>query len=211
METNPNPGETTGQAGTVAAAILAGGAGTRIGGRKAETSLAGRPMIEYPLASLRRAGLDPFVVTKAGHRLDLGPVEIVIEPDKPLHPLLGIAMAIRAASGRPVLVVACDLPLLPPALLAQLATETGTTVVAGSRGTPQPLVARYGPDSLGTIEAALTVGNSVKSTLAELDPVIVDVSGPGNFGDPSVVFHNVNSPGDLARAEELLRGPGDRP
>lgn len=189
---------------TVAAAVLAGGAGTRIGGFKAESTLGGRPMVEYPIESLRHAGLDPFVVAKDGNRLDLTGTRLVVEPDQPLHPLLGIATAIREAAGRPVLVVACDLPFLPAGLLYRLAVEPGGTVAASDRGELQPLVARYGPDSLGTIESALAAGDPVKTALDRLRPVAVEVSGTQGFGDPSIILHNVNSMRDLEQAEELL-------
>lgn len=46
-------------------AVLAGGAGSRLGGAKAMVKLAGRPLISYPLAAIEQADLEPVVVAKA--------------------------------------------------------------------------------------------------------------------------------------------------
>ena len=84
-------------------------------------------------------------------------VPIVLEPEEPRHPLIGIVAALRHAGGRPVLVVACDLPLVSPALLAELAASpqppdsppspersgTEPLVLAAPGGDPQPLLGRY--------------------------------------------------------------------
>jgi len=43
------------------------------------------------------------------------------EPDEPAHPLLGIVTALEQADGRAVVVCACDLPFLSPALVARVA------------------------------------------------------------------------------------------
>lgn len=195
----------------VVAAILAGGSGSRIGGHKARVHLGGRPLIDYAWESLRHAGLDPFVVAKAEHAFAPEGIRVVVEPDEPRHPLLGIETALRAASGRPVLVVPCDLPFLPASLLGRLATAPGNTVIAGTTDGPQPLVGRYGAQSLGTITSALAARQSVRSVLELLRPKLLDVTGSAEFGDPEIIFHNVNTPEDLARAEEILRRSGCDP
>lgn len=190
----------------VAAAVLAGGAASRMGGGKAEALLAGRPLVEYPVMALRRAGLAPFVVTKADRPVSLSGVDIIIEPPEPRHPLLGVATALRAAPGRAVLVVACDLPLLPPDLLIWLAGCEGNAVVPRVSGRLQPLAALYGPDCLSKVEAGLAAGRSVTATVLALDPAIVEESDLARFGDPATSFHNVNTPADLSWAEKHLTG-----
>ncbi len=188
----------------VRAAVLAGGAGSRLGGNKAAVQVGGRMLAEYPVEALREAGLNPFVVTKAAHPVDLPGVETVIEPPTPQHPLLGIVTALSAANGRPVLVVACDLPLLPPDLLRWIADQPGDPLVPFAAGRLQPLVARYGPASLEILEEGLLSGRSMKATVMELDPVIVRTPELDRFGDADRIFHNVNSRADLEWAEGLL-------
>ncbi len=197
----------------VAAAVLAGGAGSRMGRPKAGAMLAGRPLIDYPLEALRAAGLDPFIVTKADRPLDAtaggaGPAvaaEVVVEPDRPRHPLVGILAAIEHARGRSVLVVACDMPLLPPPLLGWLAERTGGTVVPRVSGHLQPLAALYGPEAAAPVRAGIERGLAIRKALAELDPVTIEEDELRRFGDPARMFANANTPEDLARIETELR------
>src|SRR5207237_1174148 len=48
----------------IVGAVLAGGASRRMGAPKALLELGGRPLLEYPLAALQGAGLQPVVVAK---------------------------------------------------------------------------------------------------------------------------------------------------
>lgn len=63
--------------------VLAGGAGRRMGGAKASTPLAGRPLIAYPIAALRAVLAPVAVVAKRDSGLPpVGyGVEIWREPD----------------------------------------------------------------------------------------------------------------------------------
>ena len=138
--------EATGDGEARRAAILAGGRGSRIGASKATVLLAGRPLASYPADAAREAGLDPFFVAKAGTPLpDLG-IEVVAEPDTPVHPLAGIVAALEHAAA-PIVVLACDLPFLTPPLLVALATRPEPLVVPADPR-PQPLVARWSPELL---------------------------------------------------------------
>src|SRR6266513_99355 len=100
----------------VVGAILAGGAGTRLGRPKATAPLGGRPMLEHPLLALEGAGLETVVVAKRGTPLPPDAAPLWEEPDEPLHPLRGIVTALEQADGRTVLVCGCDLPFVTPAL-----------------------------------------------------------------------------------------------
>ena len=191
---------------TAAAAVLAGGRGNRIGGNKANMVLAGRTLAGRAVDSLRRAGLDPFVVTKRDRPVEIEGVEVLFEADEPQHPLAGLAAAIREAGGRRVVVLACDLPLLPVTYLGWLAGQTDGAVVPRVGAQVQPLAALYGPGDLETIEAALARQDPVKSAVARLSPTLVGDDGLRRFGDPTVMFSNVNTPEDLRRAEQVLAG-----
>ena len=66
---------------TIAAVVLAAGAGSRFGGGKLRVLLDGRPIVEHVIDAARAAGLDPIVVvvppTGGLDDLDLGPVRRV--------------------------------------------------------------------------------------------------------------------------------------
>jgi len=179
-------------------AVLAGGAATRLGGAKARTELAGRPLISYPLEVLAHAGLDPVVIAKAGSKLPALEVAVVTEPDEPRHPLTGIIAALHHAGSRGALVLPCDAPFVSPMLLRILASATSTTGVR-SGGRVHPLIAFYSYDDLGDLELAVESGDSATTTLEELDPDWIEAIERDTF--------NVNTLEDLARAEDLLRLP----
>lgn len=187
-------------------AVLAGGAASRMNGDKAGVLLAGRPLIEYPTKALQQAGIEPFLVTKSDHPVVIAGVETVFEPFEPRHPLLGIVTALRKAEGAGVLIVACDLPMLPAPMLAWLASREGAAVVPRVGGHLQPLAALYRAECIAVFEEGLEAGRSVTSTMLDLNPVIVEESELVRFGDPPTCFHNVNTLSDLAWAERCLAG-----
>ena len=134
-------------------AVLAGGAASRMAGDKAGALLGGRPLLDYPVEALQARLADVAVVAKADTvlpRLPRGAARID-EPAEPRHPLAGVLAALAASGGRPVLVLACDLPLVGEATVnALLAEPAGGSLViaAAAQGRLQPLMARYEPGAL---------------------------------------------------------------
>lgn len=182
-------------------AVLAGGAGRRLGGTKATAQLLGRPLIAHPLAALREAGLEAIVVAKRDSALPPLDCEVVFEPDIPRHPLCGIVTALRHA-GRPVVALGCDMPCVPPALLAELAAAGEPLVVAEAGGGLQPFPGRYGPELLPALERALDGQRALQAAIASLRPRLLAAAELENA--PEAAFLNVNTPEDLAGAARLL-------
>ena len=182
--------------------VLAGGAGVRMGGAKAGVLLAGRPLISYPLAALRAALQDVAIVAKPDTELpeleDGAPVWR--EPAQPRHPLAGIVEALRRAEGRPVIVLACDLPLVTSELVGELAAAPASApaLVTRSEGQLQPLCARYEPQALALLESYDPHGRVVEQVSA-IAPATLEVE--------PILLHNVNDAADLALVERLLGGP----
>jgi molybdopterin-guanine dinucleotide biosynthesis protein A len=202
------PGEQTPQAAPALGAVLAGGRGSRLGGAKALAELAGEPLIHHPLAAVAAAGLEAVVVAKPDTELPPLRCRVVREPQLPRHPLCGVVAALRAASGRAVVAVACDMPLLAPGLLAALAAAPEPLVVAAPGGRPQPLLARYGPELLAPLEAALAREEPLRHTVASLSPRLLGDAELARFGDPETLAFNVNDTADLERAARLLSRAG---
>jgi molybdenum cofactor guanylyltransferase len=180
--------------------VLAGGRGSRLGGAKPTAELAGRPLISYPLAALAAAGLQAVIVAKPD--TDLLPLDanVLTEPEQPVHPLAGIVAALRQTD-RPLVVIGCDFPFVPPALLRTLAGAPEPLVVPAPGGELQPLVARWTPALLPALEAALDREEPLRRTVAALSPRLLDDAELAPFGDPARVFFNVNTPADLRHAE----------
>ena len=183
--------------------VLAGGGGRRIGGDKAMVELEGRPLVHYPLAVLRADLDDVVVVAKQSTILPAldGDVAVWLEADEPRHPLAGIVHALRCAQGRPIVVVAGDMPFVTRALVAAHERERARgapAVVPRATGRLQPLCARYDPRAL-TALAACDFTAPLRDTVAALSPRILD------WPDDEPFF-NVNHPEDILQAAALLSG-----
>lgn len=184
-------------------AVLAGGRSSRMGRPKAGVELAGRPLIAYPIEALATAGYDPVVVAKDGSELPELDCPIVREPHPSSHPAAGILAALGVARG-PVVVVACDMPFVPPQLLmvlAQLAAPVAVPMVAGRL---EPLLARYEPDVAPALEGAIDRDQPLRETIHALDPLILGPDELAGFGDQRLIAFNVNDRRDLETAERLM-------
>jgi molybdenum cofactor guanylyltransferase len=153
----------------------------------------------------RSTGLKTTATDGPGQRTTapaLGDVELIVEPEQPTHPLAGIVAALRHAE-RPLVVLGCDFPFAPPALLRALAETPEPLVVPAPGGDPQPLMARWAPELLPRLEGSLTREEPLRRTVAALAPRLLDDTELAWFGDPGRAFFNVNTPADLRAAEAL--------
>ena len=180
-------------------ALLAGGAGRRMGGRsKATLTLAGRPLAAYPVATLAEVCDRVAVVCKPDTELpELPGVERWDEPQEPRHPLTGIVHALERA-GAPVLVCAADMPYVTPDACRSLVTagrESAPAVVAVTDGMLQPTFALYTTPALDRLRAA-DPGGPLRAAVESLQPTRVAL--------PRALVRSVNTPEDLATAEAEL-------
>jgi molybdopterin-guanine dinucleotide biosynthesis protein A len=186
---------------TVAAAILAGGKATRMGGRqKAFLEVDGRRIVDRQLEVL--APLFPELLVVANDPAPWASFGLPVHPDvvREQGPLAGILTAIEAARAEAVVVVACDMPYLDGralALLRDAPAELDVVVpVVGDR--PEPLHARYRKRCAAEIRRRLAEGELKiarffdavatrrieEETLRALDPTLRFLT-------------NVNAPHDL--------------
>jgi molybdopterin-guanine dinucleotide biosynthesis protein A len=100
------------------------------------------------------------------------------------------------------LVFACDLPFLDAALVTALrdAEPAAEAVVARLDGKAQPLAARYARSILPKVQRRLSRDQlRMLDLVGALDPRWID------FAADTRALFNVNTPADLARAEELAQ------
>jgi molybdopterin-guanine dinucleotide biosynthesis protein A len=180
--------------------ILAGGAGSRLGGAKAMVMLDGEPLIAFGLRALRAVVSEVAVVVRPDTTLPRLPpgVERWDEPDElTRHPLNGVRHALERAAGRPVLVLAVDLPLVSPQTLRRLAICAPASAVVRAEGRLEPLCALYGAGAHAVLGAADPAARAT-DVVAALDPQLIDVEG-------DIELLNVNDAADLTRADAILR------
>ena len=174
-----------------------------MGPSKAGIELGGAPLIERPLRAMREARLEAVVVAKPN--TDLPPLDVPVwrEPEEPSHPLTGVVAALEGARG-PVVVCGCDLPFVAPALLAHLAGRSEPLVVLEAAGRLHPLIGRYTPEMIDALRAGRDAQRPLHEVVTELGAVRITEPKLRRYGDPERIVFNINTPADLARAEEML-------
>ena len=181
-------------------AVLAGGRGSRLGGKKATAELRGRPLLDWTVEALRRTVEDVVVIAKEA--TPLPPTDAPVWRSEPadFHPRHGIVSALRGARGRPVVVVPVDMPLVPEALIETmlaLVDDGASAAIPEAGGHIHPLCAAYHPSALAPLESAGR-DEPLKRTLDRLGAAVVSAEHLGGR------LLNINTPADLAIAERML-------
>ncbi len=197
----------------VLAVILAGGANRRYDGRpKALESVGGVRIADRAIGALRQVA--DRVVMVANDAETFAPLGLEMRPD--LQPGLGALGGIHTAvcwaeeeGYRGALVAACDMPFLAPGLLRRLIADAKRTEVvapaSASRRGLEPLCAFYGAGCRRAIETALARGDRhVTSFFSDVEVRTIGEEEVANFGDPELLFLNINTPADRKRAEAAL-------
>ena len=200
----------------VAIAILAGGAGVRMGGRdKGLEVLAGEPLVAHGLAAAHamaalwageRAaqGVDLLVVANR-HLAEYARYAPVITDAKAgfRGPLAGVAAALAARPLHALLTLPVDCPDPPVDLLlrlhAGLAASAAPAVAAHDGARWQPLFALYRPGLGAAAAAALQAGSGVQAWQQALGATPVD------FADRRRQFSNLNTPHEFHAHAERTR------
>ncbi len=193
---------------SAAAIILAGGKSTRFGRDKASTIVLGRSLLQRAIDSF--AGLvDEYVVVRAvGQTLPSLATAVELTTVEDLYPetgpLGGIYTGLKTRLSPVAVVVACDMPLLQPALLRELLrlAPAHDLVVPMNDGMPEPLCAAYSKSCLGPIEAQLEAGVfKVTGFFEQLSPLYIGPEQWRAFDPDGLSFQNES---DLTRIEALL-------
>ena len=194
----PTVGPCTGPASPVAGILLTGGASRRMGFDKARLPVDGVPL-GARLGRLLQGVVAPVV--------EVGPGVSWLPALQEDPPGQGPLVAMCAGACRlgemghagPVLVLACDLPFMTSAVLAELAAwpPARSSVVPVVAGRPQPLCARWSQAALGAAYRLADQGERAMKCLFECaDVVFLDEKQWGTEG-VARAFADVDSPADL--------------
>jgi len=189
----------------IAGVILAGGAGTRIGGNKALAPFRGGTLIDAVIArvagqvgtlalSVPMEGADPYRTHFEG--------PLLLDTLADTGPLAGIVAGLEWARGTASWLASfpCDTPFLPRDLVAQLTREARDAPVAARHAQRLHGVCAVWPIScLEELRTGVEQGRlrSLRGALDYLGGTVCEVTaGPD-------AFFNINTREDLARAEAL--------
>jgi molybdopterin-guanine dinucleotide biosynthesis protein A len=191
----------------VTGVIQAGGKSTRMGGRaKALLELGGRRIIERVLDVVAAVVDDVLIVTNTP---DLyGFLGVAMVPDAyPEHGSLGgIFTGLSAATGEAVFTVACDMPFLHRDVARLVVARAGEADVIIPRVGQQleTLHAVYGKTCLAAMETRLRAGRlKIVGFFDDVRVVEISEAEVARHRSPEIVFMNVNTPEELARARTL--------
>jgi len=184
----------------VSAALLLGGASTRMGRDKAQLAVAGEPAATR-LAKLL-AGLFEDVLLVGGEPPSEAPGRRVADAAGPRCALRGLVTALAAAREERVVVLATDLmAITPDVLLALVAYPEADAVVPRRDGFAQPLAALYRrAPALAAAERALAADTlALKDVLAQLEVRWLEGDDLAALDPDSEALANVNTPADYER------------
>jgi molybdopterin-guanine dinucleotide biosynthesis protein A len=183
----------------IAALILAGGTGTRLGGiDKAFIPLNGRSLIAYLLSRLSPQA-STIAISANGNPTRFDEFQLPVLPDGPLYgkgPLAGIAAGLEWAvhqGATSLITLPVDTPFIPPHLITRL---TPAPAVAVYQGRQHHLVAHWNVSDLASLRHFLKTSPPHKVH----DFLTLCAARQVNFDPPEDPFLNINTPEDLAAA-----------
>jgi molybdenum cofactor guanylyltransferase len=187
--------------------VLAGGRSTRMGSDKAALSYAGATQLERAMALLAPHVLHAYVSVRADQRGE--PLRErfaqIADQHENIGPVAGLIAAQAQHPQAAWLVLACDLPLLDEATLAQLLRARDPKALATAYrsshdGLPEPLCAIYEPHSREPLLAYLAQGRHCpRKFLQQPRVTLIDEPNPR-------ALENVNTPNEYGSALAQVSG-----
>jgi molybdopterin-guanine dinucleotide biosynthesis protein A len=197
----------SGSHGDFTGIVLAGGASSRMGRDKTALMLSGLTLLRRAIDTVRRAGGRAMVIGPPRPAEALGFAAQIDDASlgPPAGPLRALCCGLEAAGGTAI-VLACDVPLVPPGFLRALfeALPQWDAVVPECGGTRHVLAAAYGPKALAAgLDARSRGESSVRAILPSFRVNFFDEGDLRPWGGPGILL-NVNTPDDLEAAAARL-------
>lgn len=183
-------------------AILAGGRSRRMGTDKSFVLLDGQPMLQHVIDRARQLRWPIILIANDVERYQTFGLPVYPDVITNAGSLGGLYTALTHSTSTYTLCLACDMPLVNPALLQYLATLTGQvdTVVPRINGVAQSLHAIYHHHCLPVMHAHIQQGNlRISDVIDALRVRFVDEAELRRIDPSSASFINLNTPIDLER------------
>ena len=193
-------------------AILAGGFSRRLGQDKAALQLGGKPLALWVNEALAPLVTSCWLITNQplAHQSFGLPLMTDLRPFQ--GPAGGLLTALFSARTPWVLAAAVDNPFLSPALLAALAARASRTsrpaVVCRSPWGLEPFPGVYSVRLLPALQDFLQADRRPTRFLEVCRPQVLSETEVLALDPEGRSFFNLNTPGDLNRAENWLAGTG---
>lgn len=189
--------------------VLAGGRSERMGRDKAAIELAARSLLDRAVTNLRNVVPDVRVAVRPAQAGDplRAAYPLVLDEFNGMGPAAGLLAAHAQFPDSAWLVIACDMPLISAALLAQLLAVrdpslAATAWLSATDGRPEPLCAIYEPATLASFRQHVQAGGSpgLRAWLQTHSARLLRA--------PSTdILMSANTPAELARIAALAAAP----
>jgi len=194
----------------LSAMVLAGGAGSRMGGEKCSLQLEGRSLLDRTIDLLE--GFSDEILLSSNTLEDVyRGYPVYGDTTRDLGPIGGLGSVLHRISKEAALVLPCDTPLIPPEVLSWLiASYRHKVTVLSVRGRIQPLCGVY-PVSASFLIAKAIRENKLKLIylLQELDADILELGNCPFHASPEL-FLTINTPDTLEQAAAILKVCGEK-
>ena len=194
----------------VTGVIQAGGRSTRMGGDpKALLDLGGRRIIDRVVDAVSAVLADLLVVTNTPELYRFLGLPTTPDAVPGAGSLGGIYSGLKAAGTDAIFTVACDMPFLSPEAIRLVVeyADDADVVIPRVGGQLETLHARYGRRCLAPMEARIETGRlKITGFFDEVRVAEIPEVEIARVADPAVVFMNVNTPDELARARAIAAG-----
>ena len=191
--------------------VLAGGKSSRMGADKRFVRMPdGRNLLTVAIEKARRVSTRVILSVAPGDTVSyVRGVELVQDEASALGPLSGLLSSLKRMKTRKAAVIPCDVPFLAVGLLSYLLrVSKGFDVAIPVWRQHQPLVGVYSKQVLPHLYQAITYGQLSIHMLLEderLSVLRVRREELEEFGEPRMMFLNINTRKDLLRARRLSR------
>ncbi len=191
------------------ALILAGGQSRRMGQDKAELPWGHVTLLDHAVEQMAALFQDVVVVSGSKRRVVPG-TRSVEDGGLGLGPLAGLRAGLEAAAFPWTFVMACDMPLVEPALVSflwSLREKSCQAVIPVASGKTQPFCSCYSREALAAASSLLDAGRRSMEGLLDRLPVRWVTASEMKPWDPSLrSFTNVNTPEEFTAVKEASYG-----
>ncbi len=192
----------------ISAFILAGGHSSRLGQDKGLASINGVPLIFFPLQTVKALTELVHIIGPPRRYRRLG-YPVIADCGTSVGPLSGLFTALKNSSTSLSIILACDMPRVPPALLQILRLriqDADAAMVRRLDGTVEPLCAIYSKKCLPQIESSLSSTNfSLRKLMDRLQVYFLDEAEFETLNITGPIFENINTPTQLHRWRKRMR------
>ncbi|WP_366924144.1 molybdenum cofactor guanylyltransferase [Metallumcola ferriviriculae] len=188
--------------------ILAGGKSTRMGSSKALLNIGGKTVVQRVIEVLQTIFPQIIIVANDEETYRHLGYPIVGDIISGYGPLGGLHAGLTASSSEVNFLVACDMPLLQPALIRFMISQTKDYDAVLPKSGPylEPLHAVYKRSCLPAVEKVMAAGRKkVTSFFDDISINYLEEEELVAYGQPKRAFLNVNTPEDWLTVRKLLQ------